>query len=108
MANFVPIYRCGVFGRRNIINCDPAENYGVLMERLEVNLGIETATEVTISWDSSLQSLFSTLIAVTVSIFTMQHHHPPSCKQNAEQCYQVVGHLLTPPPPPWIHLSMIQ
>ena len=34
--------------RRSIIKCDTDENFGALMERLEVNLGSETVAEVTI------------------------------------------------------------
>ena len=45
----VAVYRGGTFSRRSIIKCDTDENFGALMERLEVNLGSETVAEVTIS-----------------------------------------------------------
>ena len=45
----VAVYRGGTFSRRSIIKCDTNENFGALMERLEVNLGSETVAEVTIS-----------------------------------------------------------
>ena len=45
----VAVYRGGTFSRRSIIKCDTDENFGALMERLEVNLGSKTVAEVTIS-----------------------------------------------------------
>ena len=47
----VAVYRGCVFSSRSIIKCDPGENFGALMKRLEVQLGSETVAEVTISSD---------------------------------------------------------
>ena len=49
MAERIAVYRGGTFSRTSIIKCDKDENFGALMERLEVNLGSETVAEVTIS-----------------------------------------------------------
>ena len=48
----VAVYRGGTFSRRSIIKCDTDENFGALMERLEVNLGSETAAIYDSSSDS--------------------------------------------------------
>ena len=84
----------GTFSRRSIIKCDTDENFGALMERLEVNLGSETVAEVTISAvadDKSVHSAHTVPLDAPVTLLetygchyvTLQHHHPPSHKHNS-------------------------
>ena len=66
----VAVYRGGTFSRRSIIKCDTDENFGALMERLEVNLGSETVgcTISAVADDKSVHSAHTVPLDAPVTL----------------------------------------
>ncbi|KAL5474590.1 hypothetical protein EMCRGX_G026560 [Ephydatia muelleri] len=64
----VTVYRDGTFSRRSIIKCDTDENFGALMERLEVNLGSETVTISAVADDKSVHSAHTVPLDAPVTL----------------------------------------